>query len=75
MGDQICNAARLEETGYGFAMSLPDVNEKELRTKLDKLINDQELRAKWKNASQRIQSEDRIGKVVDYVANFVKNLK
>lgn len=74
MGDQINNAVRLEETGYGERMSLLDVNAKELKVKLGRLINDQALRAKWKKASERIQRENRIGQVADYIAEFVRKL-
>ena len=75
MGDQISNSVRLEETGYGHLMSLVNVNEKELKTKIDDLINNQELRSEWKKASKRIQKDYRIGKVVDHIANTVLNLK
>ena len=74
MGDQINNAVRLEEKGYGETMSLLDVNANELKAKLDRLINNQELRAKWKKASERIQKENRIGQVVDRIAEYVKKL-
>lgn len=74
MGDQISNSIRLEETGYGERMSLLDVNRKELKTKLDRLINDQALRQKWKKASERIQRENRIGQVAEGIAEFVKKL-
>ena len=74
MGDQISNSIRLEETGYGERMNLLDVNRKELKTKLDRLINDQALRQKWKKASERIQRENRIGQVAEGIAEFVKKL-
>lgn len=72
MGDQINNAVRLEEKGYGEQMSLLNVNADELKAKLDRLINDQALRAKWKKASERIQRENRLGQVADYIAEFVR---
>ena len=75
MGDQINNSVRIEESGYGCRMSLTNVNEKELREKLAKLINDQELRQKWKKASERIQRENRIGRVVDHIASVASGLK
>ena len=74
MGDQISNSIRVEETGYGHRMSLLDVNEQELRQKLDQLINNPGLRTKWKKASERIQRENRIGQVVDHIATVVSNL-
>lgn len=74
MGDQFNNATRIEETGFGFKMDLYNVTEKELATKLDRLLNDQELRAKWKRASERIQKENRINSVSNRIAEYVERL-
>ena len=74
MGDQFNNATRIEETGFGFKMDLSNFTREELATKLDKLVNDQELRAKWKNASERIRRVNRIDTVCEQIADYVERL-
>lgn len=39
--------------------------------KLNKILNDDELRLKWKKASERIQKENKIVKVVEKIHDFV----
>ena len=74
-GDQINNATRIAESGYGFKMSLSNFTREEFAEKLDKLLNDQELRGKWKSASERIRRENRIDAVCEQIAKYVENLR
>lgn len=37
----------------------------ELKEKIDKLLNDENLIKRWKNASKRIQKENRIYSVIE----------
>ena len=64
----------MEETSYGYSMDILDFNEQELESKLDKLLNDEKLDLKWKKASERIQRENSICKVVEHIANYLDRL-
>ena len=55
-------------------MDILDFNEQELESKLDKLLNDEKLDLKWKKASERIQRENSICKVVEHIANYLDRL-
>lgn len=69
--DQVNNAQRITETGFGYKLDLLNYEEQELADKLNKILYDKELRLKWRAASKRIQSENRIVEVVDRIANYV----
>ena len=74
MNDQINNGTRLEETGYGYQINNAlDYTDEELVDTLNKLMADEELKARMKKASERIQQEDRISKVVDKIIDYVEN--
>lgn len=72
--DQINNATRIEETGFGYKLDTLNFTEQELADKLRRLLNDEKLRKRWTEASRRIQSENRIVKVVDRIADYVQGL-
>lgn len=74
LGDQISNAARLEETKFGFRLDLMKCTEQELADCLAKLTGDAELRLKWKKASERIQKEQRIVGAVNELADYIRKL-
>lgn len=48
--------------------------EQELSDKISKILNDEELKLKWKKASERIQRENRMNLVVDKIVDFVNQL-
>ena len=73
--DQINNGKRIEELNYGYQIKdILNYEEQELIDKLTKLINDEELKLKWKRASERIQQEDRISKIVQKIVDYVCEL-
>lgn len=74
LGDQIANAKRVEETGYGYKIDLMNVEQNELAEKLNKLTNDKALYQKWKDASRRIQQENRIGEVAERIVEYIERL-
>ena len=75
LGDQIANAKRVAETGYGYSIDLMNFGQEELAEKLEKLLNDKALRKKWTEASRRIQSENRIGQVAQRVFDYIQQKK
>lgn len=75
VGDQIANAKRVTETGYGYSIDLRNLGETELAEKLEKLLNDEGLRRKWTEASRRIQSENRIGQIAQRVFEYINQIK
>ena len=64
----------MEETGYGYSMDPVNFTEEELTDKLSKILNNEELRIKWKKASERIQRENRMSPVVDRIVDYVYKL-
>ena len=74
LSDQINNAVRLEETGYGYHLDPLNFTEQELADRLSKILNNEELRLKWKTASERIRRENRMGPVVDRIVDYVYKL-
>ena len=56
-------------------MDITNFTEQELIEKIDKLLNDEKIEAKWKRASERIQRENRILEVVDQVFNYIDKLQ
>ena len=65
---------RLEETGFGFHLDILKFTEEQLADRLDKILNDQEIKMKWKSASEKIQKENRIVSVVGRIAEYVRKL-
>ena len=65
---------RLEETGFGFHLDIMKFTEEQLAGRLDKILNDQEIKLKLKKASEKIQKEDKITKVVNQIADYIRKL-
>uniref|UniRef100_A0AAN0LVX7 UDP-glycosyltransferase n=1 Tax=Polyphagotarsonemus latus TaxID=1204166 RepID=A0AAN0LVX7_9ACAR len=74
MGDQINNAKRIEETGFGYQLNLMNYTEKDLKEKIESLLNDDALRTKYKNISQRIKSENSLDLAASKLMNFINEL-
>ena len=55
-------------------MDLMNFSQEELAEKLDKLLNDEALRKRWKEASKRIQSENKLLQVVQRIVEYVERL-
>lgn len=70
--DQINNAKRVEELKFGYQLDLVNYTRDELEDRLNKVLNDQEMRRRLKEASQRIQKENKIHAVADYVMEFLE---
>lgn len=54
---------------------MQNYTEEQLRDRLDRIVNDQELRLKYKKASEKIRADDKITKIVDRIADYVCGLK
>ena len=70
-GDQFDNAQRVHETGYGVRLEAYKFTEQEMVTAIDKLLHDTELHRKLKQASTRIQSENRCELLADKIEELV----
>ena len=55
-------------------MDALNFTEEELTDKLSKILNNEELRMKWKKASERIQRENRMSPVVDRIVDYMHKL-
>lgn len=73
--DQINNGVRIEETGWGYQLDILHFTEEQLRDRLERIVNDQELRLRYKKASEKIRADDKITKVADRIAGYVCGLQ
>lgn len=69
--DQINNGRRVEETGMGFTFPVYEYTEEELKGAVEKILNDQSIRARWKKMSERIQRDQNYNEAIDYIFNYV----
>ena len=72
-GDQICNAKRAEESGYGFRIDSKNYTEAILASTLHRALNDKEVKRKLRAASQRIQQDDEFGSIASKIMNRLNN--
>ena len=62
-GDQLDNAQRVQEKGFGLRMDPHTCTKEELLSGLDSLLSNEELIEKLKSISRRIQTENSISKL------------
>ena len=72
---QINNSTRVEETGYGFKLDILRYEEQELFEKLKRILEDTEIRRRWKAAGERIRAENRTSLVVNQIVDHVCRTK
>lgn len=72
-GDQICNAKRVEESGYGFRVDLRNYTEELLASTLQRALNDDEVKHRLKAASQRIQRDDEFSLIGAKIMNYLNS--
>lgn len=73
--DQLNNAVRLEECGYGYKVDVFDFKPDELRNGILKVLNDRELKEKMTKASRRIQNNNGLGIACDAMVQIIKKLE
>lgn len=71
---QINNAVRLEETGFGYRLDPMSFTGEQLIEKVTKALNDENLKRKMKQASERIRKANRIEQVADQVMEYINLL-
>ncbi len=69
--DQFDNAQSIQEKGFGLRLDPYNCEEKELLQSIEKLLNDEILALKLIQISQRIQSSNKISKVVQLIEGLV----
>jgi len=72
LADQINNGKRIEETGYGFSLPIHDYSDDQLIGAVEKLMKNDEIRVKWKKASERIQKEKNYNQMIEYIFGYFK---
>ena len=72
-GDQICNAKRIEESGYGYRINSRNYTQEVLASTIHRALNDVELKYKLRKASERIQRDNEIGSIGSKVMNYLNN--
>lgn len=71
---QINNAARVEETGYGYRLDPMSFTHEQLVEVVNKALANEELRSKMKKASERIRKDQSMQIVADQVADYISKL-
>ena len=61
----------MEETNFGFKLHILHYEEQELFDKLTRILEDRQIRRRWKKAGERIRAENRISRVVDQIVDYV----
>uniref|UniRef100_A0AAN0N800 UDP-glycosyltransferase n=1 Tax=Polyphagotarsonemus latus TaxID=1204166 RepID=A0AAN0N800_9ACAR len=74
VSDQINNAKRIEETGFGYRVDLMNFTQEELKYKIHKVLTDETLNKKVQKVSQRIKNENKLVKVVDEIFNYIQKI-
>lgn len=70
--DQVNNASRVEELKFGYQLDLINYTRDEMEDRLNKVLNDEDMRRRLKEASERIQKEKKILAAADYVMEFLE---
>jgi UDP:flavonoid glycosyltransferase YjiC (YdhE family) len=71
--DQYDNAQRLQETGYGVRLPTYDWTEHRFTAAVDRLLADDDLRHKMRNAATRIQAEPGRVKAADLLERLARS--
>lgn len=64
--------SRIQETGYGYNLPIYDYTDDQLKNALTNLINDENIKSKWKKASERIQKDKNYNEAIDYIFNSIQ---
>lgn len=73
--DQLNNAVRLEECGYGYKVDVFDFKPDELRNGILKVLNDHELKEKMAKASKRIQNDNGVSRACNAMVQLIKKFE
>jgi UDP:flavonoid glycosyltransferase YjiC (YdhE family) len=65
--DQVDNAQRIEETGFGRRLATYDFRDQELTDAIDELLADDDLRARLKSVSERLTANPGTVKAADLI--------
>ena len=68
--DQFDNAQRVHEKGFGIRLNPFDCSEEELLNAIEKLLNDNELKERLRQAVERIERDQKIVKVAQLIENL-----
>ena len=72
-GDQMDNAIRVQEKGFGLRMDPQNCSKDELLTGIESLLSDKDLNDKLQNISRRIQSENSIAKLPELIEQRLRD--
>ncbi|CAG2167877.1 unnamed protein product [Oppiella nova] len=71
--DQYDNAQRVEDKEFGKRLNAYKCSESELLTAIESLLNNNELNAKLRKISSRIQSDNSIAKLPQIIEDFIQH--
>ncbi len=70
--DQFDNAQRIDEKGFGIRLNTYNFKEEELLTAIEKLLNDENLKTKLSEISNRIKNSQSFIKAAELIEEIVK---
>ena len=73
--DQMDNAQRVQEKGYGLRIDPINCSKDELLTGIESLLSDKDLNDKLQNISRRIQTENSIAKLPELIEQRLRDFK
>ena len=68
--DQFDNAQRVQEKGFGLRLNPFDCSEEEILNAIEKLLNDNELKERLRQAVERMERDQKISKVAQVIENL-----
>ena len=68
--DQFDNAQRVHEKAFGIRLNPFDCTEEELLNAIEKLLNDNQLKEKLRQAVERIERDQKIVKVAQLIEHL-----
>ena len=74
-GDQYDNDQRIQEKKLGFRLDGYSCTENELLSTVDKLVNDSQLKGKYKKISERIRTDRTKEKAAQLVVELINKVK
>lgn len=72
--DQYDNAQRVDEKGYGIRLKPYQCTKEQLLNSIEKLLDDEELNKKIKEASKRMHNDIKSSKLVEIIEDLVRNV-
>jgi len=71
--DQYDNAQRVDELGFGVRLATYGFEDDDLRSAVDRLVGDEDLRARMNAVGEAIRAEDGLGRAADLIESVARS--